>query len=141
MLDSINVMLDEGARAPSFAHEWDAGMDLYANERAVIRPGDWAAISTGVHMEIPPGYVGLILPKSGLMSKEGLTCHGVIDTDFTGAIHAIVFNHSQKTYIFEKGDKVTQMIITTCEHPKVRLVDEMKKTERGDNGFGSTGIR
>lgn len=139
MLNEIEVMLDEGAKMPSFAHTWDGGMDLFANERAVIRPGDWAVIPTGVHLSIPPGYVGLVTSKSGLMSKEGLTCRGTIDPDYTGCIKAIVFNHSQKTYIVEKGDKVTQIVITTCEHPALKRVYKMEATERGDNGFGSTG--
>jgi dUTP pyrophosphatase len=139
MLDEMKVMLDEGAKMPKFAHEWDAGMDLYANERAIIRPGDWAVISTGTHLEIPHGWVGLVTSKSGLMSKAGLTCRGTIDPDYTGEIKAVVFNHSQKTYIVEKGDKVTQLVIIRCEHPRLRLVDRLDDTERGDNGFGSTG--
>ena len=141
MLDEIKVMLDDGAKSPSFAHPFDGGMDLYANERAIIRPGDWATISTGTHLEIPPGYVGLVTSKSGLMAKAGLTCRGTIDHGYTGDIKAVVFNHSQKTYIVEKGDKVTQLVIIRCEHPRLRLVDELEDTDRGTGGFGSTGLR
>ena len=139
MLDEIKVMLDEGAKMPEFAHTWDAGMDLFANERVIIRPNDWAIISTGTHMEIPRGWVGLLTSKSGLMAKAGITSRGTIDPDYTGEIKAILFNHSQKTYIVEKGDKVTQVVFMRCYHPKPVLVDRLDETERGDNGFGSTG--
>ena len=139
MLNKIKVMLDEGAKAPAFAHEWDGGMDLYAAERKVVRANDFEVIETGVHIEIPEGYVGLITSKSGLMAKNGLTCRGTIDCGYTGSIKAVVFNHSKRDYIVEKGDKVTQLVILRCEHPKLVLVDELENTDRGDNGFGSSG--
>ena len=139
MLDKIKVMLDDGAKMPTRAHECDAGLDLYANERVVVRPYDRAVISTGTHMAIPRGYVGLITSKSGLMGNKGLTCRGTIDPDFTGDIKAVVFNHTGTTYIVEKGDKVTQIVIIRCELPEPVLVDHLDDTERGDNGFGSSG--
>lgn len=135
----MKVMLDPGAKMPTYAHPFDGGMDLYANERVVIRPNDWACIDTGTHLGIPKHFVGLVTSKSGLMSKDGLTCRGIIDFDYTGSIKAIVFNHSQKTYIVEKGEKVTQIVILPCVHPSLKLVDSMGNTERGDSGFGSTG--
>ena len=135
----IKVKLEPGATKPSYAHPWDGGMDLYASERKVVRANDWAAIETGVHIAIPEGYVGVCASKSGLMANHGLTCRGIIDSHFVGAMKAIVFNHSGKDYIFEKGDKVTQMLIMRCEHPELELVDELEDTDRGDCGFGSTG--
>lgn len=135
----MKIMLDEGAKMPTYAHPWDGGMDLYANERKVIRAKDFEVVETGVHVQIPEGCVGLVTSKSGLMAKSGLTCRGTIDAHYTGSIKAIVFNHSQKDYIIEKGDKVTQLVITRCEHPILELVDSLEETDRGEGGFGSTG--
>ena len=135
----IKVKLEEFAVTPRYAHPWDGGMDLFAAERKVVRANDFEVIETGVHIEIPEGYVGLITSKSGLMAKHGLTCRGTIDCGYTGSIKAVVFNHSKRDYIVEKGDKVTQLVILRCEHPKLVLVDELENTDRGDNGFGSSG--
>ena len=135
----MKIVLDEGAKMPTYAHTWDGGMDLYAAERKVIRANDFEAIETGVHLQIPIGCVGLITSKSGLMSRHGLTCRGTIDANYTGSIKAIVFNHSKKDYIVEKGDKVTQLVIVECKHPTLELVDSLEETDRGDGGFGSTG--
>ena len=141
MVETIKVMLNDGAKAPAFANTWDGGMDLYAAERKVVRANDFEVIETGVHIEIPEGYVGLITSKSGLMAKNGLTCRGTIDAHYVGSIKAVVFNHSKRDYIVEKGDKVTQLVILRCEHPKLVLVDELEDTDRGTGGFGSTGLR
>lgn len=135
----MKIKLDPGARMPSYAHPFDAGMDLYANERKVLPPNDWAVVDTGTHVEIPKHYVGLVTSKSGLMARSGITCRGTIDYGYTGSIKAVLFNHSKKTYIIEKGDKVTQLIIMRCEHPTLEQVDELQDTERGTGGFGSTG--
>ena len=135
----IKVKLDEGATKPSYAHTWDGGMDLFAAERKVVRANDFEVIETGVHIEIPEGCVGLITSKSGLMAKNGLTCRGTIDSHYTGSIKAVIFNHSKRDYIFQKGDKVTQLLILRCEHPELVLVDELEDTDRGTGGFGSTG--
>ena len=135
----MKIMLDKDAIIPSYAHPWDGGMDLFAAERKVIRAGDFEVIETGVHVQIPKGCVGLITSKSGLMAKHGLTCRGTIDYGYTGSIKAVVFNHSQKDYIVEYGDKVTQLVIVPCSHPILELVDSLEETDRGDGGFGSTG--
>lgn len=135
----MKIVLDEGAKMPEFAHTRDGGMDLFAAERKVIRAGDFETIETGVHIQIPRGYVGLITSKSGLMGNHGLTCRGTIDEGYTGSIKAVLFNHSRKDYIVKKGDKVTQIVIVECLHPKLELVDSLEETDRGDGGFGSTG--
>ena len=137
----VRVKLDEQAVIPKYAHPWDGGMDLFAAERKVVRANDFEVIETGVHIEIPEGYVGLITSKSGLMAKHGLTCRGTIDSHYVGSIKAVVFNHSKRDYIVEKGDKVTQLVLLRCEHPELVLVDELEDTDRGANGFGSTGLR
>lgn len=135
----MKVMLDKGAVLPTRAHAYDAGLDLYAAERTVIFARDFRAVETGTHVEIPRGYVGLLTSKSGLMSKHGITCRGTIDCGYTGSIKAVLFNHSGKDYIVEKGDKVTQLVVLPCWLPDPELVDHLEETDRGDCGFGSTG--
>jgi dUTP pyrophosphatase len=135
----MKIMLDEGAKMPTRAHTCDAGLDLYAAERKVIPARDFVSVETGTHIEIPHGCVGLLTSKSGLMAKHGLTCRGTIDCGYTGSIKAVVFNHSGRDYIIEKGDKVTQLVILPCRLQNLVLVDSLEETDRGDGGFGSTG--
>ncbi len=134
----MKIMLDPGAKKPTRSHKTDAGLDLYAPKRTVIRPNDWVSIDTGVHIQIPEGYVGLLTSKSGLM-KEGLTSRGTIDAGYTGSIQAILYNHSGKTYIVEKGQKITQLVIIPIITPELEVVHSLEDTERGAGGFGSTG--
>lgn len=135
----MKVVLDSGAIMPRRAHEYDAGLDLFSPVRQVIRAGEWVSIDTGVHLEIPMGYVGLITSKSGLMSKEGITSRGTVDYGYTGSIRAVLFNHSMKDYIVEKGQKITQLVLLPIITPDLEVVDHLEDTERGSGGFGSTG--
>ena len=135
----MKIMLDEFSTMPTRAHEHDAGLDLYAAETAYIAPHTWVAVSTGTHAAVPRGFVGLLTSKSGLMAKHGITCRGTIDADFTGSIKAVLFNHSDRVYKVEKGQKVTQLVIMPIITPELELVDKLEETERGDNGFGSSG--
>lgn len=135
----INVKLDNGAYMPEKAHNEDAGFDLRTPVSMVVFAKSWATIDTGIHMQIPDGYVGFLKSKSGLHIKHGITCEGVIDSGYTGSIVAKLYNHSSIDKEFNRGDKITQIVILPI--PKVRLVqvDELEKTERGNNGFGSSG--
>ena len=135
----MKVMLDEGAKMPTRAHLNDAGLDLYAMHNAVVRPYERAMISTGCHFEIPRGYVGLLTSKSGLMAKQGLTSRGTIDSGYTGAVHVVLFNHSDKAVTIKKGEKISQMVIVPIITSGLELVDSLEETDRGDGGFGSTG--
>jgi dUTP pyrophosphatase len=136
----LKIALDKDATMPERAHDDDGGLDLYAAETAYIAPHTWVAVSTGTHAAIPRGFVGLLTSKSGLMAKHGLTCRGTIDAGYTGTIKAVIFNHSDRVYKVEKGQKVTQLVILPIITPELELVDELEKTERGAGGFGSTGI-
>ena len=107
----MKIMLDKGAKMPTRAHPWDAGLDLFAAERKIIRANDFDVVETGIHAEIPCGYVGLLTSKSGLMAK-GITCRGTIDCGYIGSIKAVLFNHGRKDYIVEKGDKVFSIFIS-----------------------------
>lgn len=137
--DSVKVMLDKGAYVPTRAHRDDAGVDLRSPVTVRIEPGDAAVIDTGVHMAIPEGYVGMLKSRSGLNVRYGLQNEGVIDAGYTGSIHVKLYNHGKNPILIESGDKISQLVILPIITPEIELVDELKQTERGDNGFGSTG--
>ena len=135
----LKVKLDAGATMPTRAHETDAGLDLYAERTAGVYAHDAEIFDTGVHIEIPAGYVGFLKSKSGLNVKHGITSEGVIDAGYTGSIVVKLYNHSGYSYLVKKGDKISQLVILPIETPELELVDELQETERGENGFGSTG--
>lgn len=141
-MKEINVMLDEGAIMPTRAHAEDAGLDLYTPEYFALTnvPGiDYHAIDTGVHMEIPKGYVGMIKSKSGLNVNNGIIGEGVIDAGCTGSIKVKLYNLEGYTTVFKPGDKIAQLVILPIVTPTPKLVDKFAETERGDNRLGSTG--
>ena len=136
----MKIILDEGAKMPTRAHADDAGLDLYSRENMVIYPHSSATFDTGVHVEIPRGYVGMIKSKSGLNVKYGLTSEGVLDCGYTGSIRVKLYNHSSEAYTVAAGDKISQLVIMPIIAPELELVKVFgTETERGDNGFGSTG--
>ncbi len=135
----MKIMLDKGAKMPTRAHATDAGLDLYARQEAVIATNSFAAVDTGVHVAISNGFVGLLTSKSGLMRECGLTCRGTIDSGYTGAIHAVIFNHSDAAMEIPVGYKVTQLVVLPIITPELEVVDALEDTERGAGGFGSTG--
>lgn len=128
------------AVVPSCAHEGDAGFDLCASEPVTVQSGDVVQVPTGIALEIPEGYVGLIWDKSGLAQKKRLkTLGGVIDSGYRGEVFVGIVNLGDASYTFEVGDKVAQMLIQKVEVPKIVEVDELNDSERGEKGFGSTG--
>jgi dUTP pyrophosphatase len=148
----IKIMLDEGAKMPTRAHETDAGLDLYAPKDVTVpgsagMPGAFltnvnighATIDTGVHIEIPKGYVGFVKSKSGLNVIHGLTAEGVIDCGYTGSIVVKLYNHTIRDYVFKAGEKIAQLVLLPIITPDLEEVDSLEETERGDGGFGSTG--
>ena len=136
----MKIILDEGAKMPTRAHADDAGLDLYSRENRVIYPHSSATFDTGVHVEIPQWYVGMIKSKSGLNVKYGLTSEGVLDCGYTGSIRVKLYNHSDEAYTVAAGDKISQLVIMPIIAPELELVKAFgTETERGDNGFGSTG--
>ena len=135
----MKVMIDDGAFVPTRAHELDAGYDLYAVEDALILAGKSHIFDTGVHVEIPAGHVGMIKSKSGLNVNHGITSEGVIDAGYTGSICVKLYNHGTHNIIIERGMKISQLVILPIITPDLEVVDSLEETERGDNGFGSTG--
>lgn len=136
----MKVKLDEGAYIPERAHILDAGLDLRTPIGAIIPAGGSVTIDTGVHVAIPMGYVGMLKSKSGLNIRNGITSEGVIDAGYTGSIVAKLYNNGSKDKEIHKGDKITQLVIIPIVTPELELVDFLPDTERGDNGFGSTGV-
>lgn len=132
--------LSPDAVLPSYAHIWDAGMDLYANETVKLAPGEIGRIKSGIAVEIPDGYVGLCWDKSGLSINSGIkVLAGVIDSGFRGELVFGVINLGKNSYTFEKGHKVMQMLVQPVEHMEIVESEELSGSDRGEKGFGSTG--
>ncbi len=132
--------LTEDAKIPNCAHPGDAGLDLYATEDVTLVPNERKAVPTGIAMEIPDGYAGLMWDKSGLSIKHGLkTLGGVIDSGYRGEVLVGIINLSGEEYTIRKGEKIAQMIIQKKETIEVEEASELSETARGEGGFGSTG--
>ena len=135
----MKITLDKGAKMPTRAHSTDAGLDLYAMDTQIVPAKESAVFDTGVHVELPEGTAGFLKSKSGLNTKHGITSEGVIDVGYTGSIVAKLYNHSGTDYKVNAGDKITQLVIVPILTPELELVEALEKTQRGNNGFGSTG--
>ena len=130
------------AKTPTYATEHSSGMDLYSTEHYIIHPQETVKIDIGLRLDIPVGYEGQIRGRSGLASKGILAHIGTIDCDFKGNICVILYNSTKNFYEIFKGDRVGQLIIVPVLHQisvKEISLDELTKTERGENGFGSSG--
>lgn len=136
---TIEVTLDHDAIMPQRAHSADAGYDIFSREDAVIYPNAGGIFDTGVHVAIPEGYVGFVKSKSGLHIKHSIQSDGVIDSGFTGSIHVKLFNHGSKSVFIKKNQKIAQLVLLPIITPELVQVESLEETERGSNGFGSTG--
>lgn len=132
--------LKKSAKLPTYGHPGDAGIDFYAIENVVFLPGKQKSIHTGLAVEIPKGYVGLIWDKSGISFRMGLkVMGGVIDSGYRGEIIMNLLNTSKKKVVIKKGHKVAQMIIQKYEHCDIAEVKNLSETVRGGKREGSTG--
>ena len=102
-------------------------------------PNDSALFDTGVHVEIPEGYYGEIRSRSGLMCNNDIVTDGTIDSHYNGSLRVKLFNLGKRPYRVHAGDRIAQLVICKCELPELEIVDRLDETDRGDNGFGSTG--
>ena len=145
MTVNINIKkLDEKACIPTYGSDYAAGADLYACiENAVdIDPGETKFIGTGIAMEIPGGYAGLIYARSGLACKKGLAPAnkvGVVDSDYRGEIKVAIHNHSSEPRTIEPNERIAQIVVTPFLSASFSVVEELSDTVRGAGGFGSTG--
>jgi len=132
--------LTESAIVPTKNNASDAGWDLYAVEDTVINSGDRATIATGVAMAIPEGYVGLIWPRSGLAVKSGVDVFaGVIDSGYRGEIKVCLYNSAKEELKITTGDRIAQILFQEIPNFSLTMVDSLDITERGGDGFGSSG--
>lgn len=132
--------LDPRATLPVYNHEGDAGMDIFAFQETSVPARGRALVNTGLALEIPFGYAGLVWGKSGLATKHGIaTIAGVIDAGYRGEFKVALVNTSDEDYVIEAGHKVAQLLIQKVEHPEIVEVSELSDTARGEQGFGSSG--
>ncbi len=145
MNNIVNIKkLDERAIIPSYASQFSAGCDLYAltDGDIIIKSGETVLIHTGIALEIPVGFAGLIYARSGLATKKGLAPAnkvGVIDADYRGEIMVALHNHSNEDRIIENGERIAQLVITPFLKADFNEVEELEETTRGAGGFGSSG--
>lgn len=134
-----------GLPLPSPATEHSAGVDLRAavNEPVEIKPGERALVSAGIKVSVPRGYEWQIRPRSGLALRHGVTVlnsPGTIDSDYRGPVGVILVNHGEETFTVRRGDRIAQAVLAAVEPVSMRETDELSDTERGEGGFGHTGI-
>ncbi|MEY2634233.1 MAG: hypothetical protein RIS75_173 [Actinomycetota bacterium] len=143
-LDIQVTRLHPDAVIPTYSHPGDAGADISSVEDVEIAPGQRYAVSTGLAMALPIGYVALLHPRSGLALKSGIgmvNAPGTIDAGYRGEIKVLLINHDrEKSFTICKGDRIAQMVIQKVESANFSLVDSLDETTRGNGGFGSTGV-
>lgn len=135
--------IKENAILPYYAHDGDAGVDLYSTEDYVLKPGERVLVSTGIIIAVPQGYEAQIRPKSGLALNHGISvCNspGTIDSGYRGEIGVIAINHSKEEFKIGKRTKIAQLIFNKIEKAEFEEVKELDDTKRGQGGFGSTGL-
>ena len=146
-MNPVNVhikLLDPELPAPAYAKPGDAGADLRSRIDFELEPGERALVPTGVAIALPEGYVGLVHPRSGLATKNGITivnAPGTVDSGYRGELMVTLLNTDKtKSFHVQRGDRIAQLIIQKYEHATFTVVDELDQTERGSSGFGSSGI-
>lgn len=136
----MKIKLDEGAYVPYRAHETDAGMDIRAMKSQIVPAKESAIFRTGVHVQLPPHTAGILVSKSGLNVRHDITSTGLIDEGYDGEIMVKLYNHGGRDYKVNAGDKISQLVIIPVLYEDVLIVEDFdQKTDRGSNGFGSTG--
>jgi len=135
--------LDPSIELPAYAREGDAGLDLRAAHDATLEPGGRRLVGTGLAVAIPPGYAGLVLPRSGLALGQGVTvlnAPGLVDAGYRGELKVLLVNHGDKPVTVRRGERVAQLVVQSVERAEPIEVGELPASERGAGGFGSTGV-
>ena len=140
----LQIVCDDKRLMPTRAHATDAGLDLRCAHKlgVILLPGQRELVNTGVAVNIPPGYVGLVHPRSGHAHKYGITVNnapGTIDSGYVGNVLVNLINHGSETVALEYGDRIAQLLIQRVELPELEVVDSLEATTRGTAGHGSTG--
>ncbi|MCH3964239.1 MAG: dUTP diphosphatase [Clostridium sp.] len=135
--------INEKAVVPFYAHEGDAGLDLFSVEKVLIKPMERKLVSTGIRIQLPENTEAQVRPRSGLALKNGITLlnsPGTIDEGYRGEIKVLMINLGEEPFLIEENMKIAQMVIKPVERVQVNEVSELTDTERGEGGFGSTGL-
>ncbi len=136
--------LNKDAIIPDYAHKGDAGMDLYSIKDDIIEPLTWKLIPTGLACELPEGTEGQVRSKSGIALKNGvfvLNTPGTVDENYRGEIGVVLYNlNTKEPFVIKKGQKIAQYVINAIEYVDTIEVEELDTTDRGEGGFGSTGL-
>lgn len=141
-LKTLKCKVTDPKYTPTRANPGDAGLDLKAEENAFLFPGDRQAVETGVSVEIPDGYVGLLCARSGNAARRALGIVngvGVIDSGYRGPVNVLLINHGRSNVAVMRGDRIAQLLIVPIETPGVEIVDKLSDSERGTGGLGSSG--
>lgn len=144
MTENTEVLI-QGTQIPTYAHPGDAGADLCSADDLVLGPGERALVGTGVSIALPNGCVAFVVPRSGLAAKHGITvvnAPGTIDAGYRGELKVILLNTDRVTpFQIRKGDRIAQLIVMTYTHARFVPVDQLPGSDRGEGGFGSTGVQ
>ncbi|MEO6533028.1 MAG: dUTP diphosphatase [Pseudolysinimonas sp.] len=142
MTESVEVLV-HGAEAPLYAHPGDAGADLVSTESLTLAPGQRATVGTGVSIALPDGYAALVVPRSGLAAKHGITVvntPGTVDAGYRGEIKVILLNtDASEPYTIASGDRIAQLLVLPVARARFIPVERLPGSQRGEGGFGSTG--
>ncbi|MBD3405972.1 MAG: dUTP diphosphatase [Candidatus Lokiarchaeota archaeon] len=136
-------LLSPQGKIPKAARKGDVAFDLFSTEKYELKPGERYAIATGIALEIPFGYEGVVRPRSGLAIKHGVTVlnsPGTIDSGYRGEIKSIMINHGTESFMIEEGMRIAQLAIRRVPDVIFEQVEDLGKSERGEGGFGSTGL-
>lgn len=134
----------EEAIIPVYAHDGDAGMDLFSAEKYLLKPMERCLVATGVRVEIPYGYELQVRPRSGLALKKGISMPnspGTIDSGYRGELGVIMINYGNEDFEINPGDRIAQIILNKVENIEIEEAEELEESSRGEGGFGSTGLR
>lgn len=147
-MDNVRVpikILSRDAQIPHMAYNGDAGVDLRSVERIVLKPQERAMVATGLAIALPEGYAGFVLPRSGLAAKHGISIvnsPGLIDSNYRGELKVILLNTDpDNSFAIEIGDRIAQLIVMPIPTITFEQVEELTESQRGESGFGSSGIR
>lgn len=144
-MQDLPVLIVTQNGVPSYAHPGDAGLDLAASEAVVIPAGERRTVATGIAIALPAGYVGLVHPRSGLAAKHGITvlnAPGTVDAAYRGEIKVTLLNTDKSNdFMIEPGDRIAQLVVQAVERVRFIVVENLPDSQRGEGGFGSTGLK
>ena len=144
-MHSLNILvkqLDAELPLPSHAQPGDAGVDLYARSSGEVVAGERSLVPTGVAVAIPEGYVGLVVPRSGLAIRHGISLvnsPGILDSGYRGELQVVMVNHGQEAFRYERGERIAQLVVVPAMTQSWEVVANLPESDRGEGGFGSTG--